>query len=113
MEHKRLADVETAEPIPGVTLAQLVGGAEMSIQHFAIEPDAEIPQHQHHHEQSGFIYEGELTLKFEGGKEVIVGSGDSYVMEANESHGAANEGDRIVRGVDIFSPPRLNPDWAE
>jgi quercetin dioxygenase-like cupin family protein len=45
--------------------------------------------------------------------EVVVGPGDAYVLAGEEVHGAENRGDEDVRGVDIFSPPRTDPDWAE
>ncbi|WP_435197118.1 cupin domain-containing protein [Natronomonas sp. EA1] len=100
------------EAVDNVHLAQLATGEEMSVQHFRIEPGATVPRHDHHHEQSGFIYEGELTFLLEDG-EVTVGPGDSYVLAAWEVHGAENRGDIPVKGVDIFAPPRPNPDWAE
>lgn len=110
MEHAALGS-ET-EAVENVHLAQLAAGEEMSVQHFRIEPGATVPSHDHHHEQSGFVYEGELTFVL-ADDEVTVGAGESYVLAGHEVHGAENRGDTVVRGVDIFSPPRPNPDWAE
>jgi quercetin dioxygenase-like cupin family protein len=111
MEHVSLD--EAVEAVPNVHLAQLAGGERMSVQHFRIEPGATVPEHHHHHEQAGFVYSGELTFTLEDGSEVVVGSGDSYSLAGEEVHGAENRGDVAVEGVDIFSPPRPNPDWAE
>ena len=110
MEHAALG-AET-EAVEQVHLAQLAAGEEMSVQHFRIEPGATVPEHDHHHEQAGFVYEGELTFLLDDG-EVTVGAGESYVLAGHEVHGAENRGDTPVRGVDIFSPPRPDPDWAE
>lgn len=110
MEHTAL-DEET-EAVEQVHLAQLAAGDEMSVQHFRIEPGATVPEHDHHHEQAGFIYEGALTFLLADGA-VTVGEGESYVLAGHEVHGAENRGDVAVRGVDIFAPPRPDPDWAE
>jgi quercetin dioxygenase-like cupin family protein len=110
MEHVALgAETEAGEQ---VHLAQLATGEEMSVQHFRIKPGATVPEHDHHHEQAGFVYAGELTFLLADG-EVTVGAGESYVLAGDEVHGAENRGDAPVRGVDIFSPPRPDPDWAE
>lgn len=109
---ERVSLTETTEAVENVHLAQLAAGEEMSVQHFEFEPGASVPIHDHHHEQSGFIYEGELTFLLEDG-ELVVAAGDSYVIAGGEVHGAENRGETPVRGVDVFSPPRPNPDWAE
>ena len=102
--------LEETEVEPGVYLAQLVAGDEMSIQHVRMEPGACVPKHSHHHEQVGFIYEGEITFLLESG-EVTVGDGGSYRLESHETHGAKNRGDETILAIDVFSPPRPNPDW--
>jgi quercetin dioxygenase-like cupin family protein len=109
---ERASLTETTEAVENVHLAQLTAGEEMSVQHFEFEPGASVPTHDHPHEQSGFVYEGELTFLLEDG-EVVVEAGDSYVLAGGEVHGAENRGEAPVRGVDVFSPPRPNPDWAE
>jgi hypothetical protein len=35
------------------------------------------------------------------------------VLAGEEVHGAENRGEETVLGVDVFSPPRTDPDWAE
>jgi quercetin dioxygenase-like cupin family protein len=112
MDRISTGDAETVEAVPGVFLQQLAVGDETSVQHFRIEPGAEVPEHDHHHEQAGFVYQGELTFVVDG-DEVAVGAGDSYVLHGGEPHAAVNEGDEAVRGVDIFAPPRANPDWLD
>lgn len=104
--------VDTVEAVPGVHLSQLAAGEEMSVQYFYIEPGAEVPEHSHPHEQAGFIAEGTLTFLVDG-EELDTGEGDTYVIPGDEPHAAENRGDVPVVGVDIFSPPRVNPDWQK
>lgn len=101
----------SAEPIDGVTLTILAGDERMNAQHFRVEPGAEIPVHSHENEQVGQVYEGRLTFLVDG-EELVVGPGDTYAIPANEPHGARNEGEETVVGIDVFSPPRYDPDWA-
>ena len=103
---------ETVEVEPGVHLTQLVAGEAMSVQHVRMEPGAIVPEHSHHHEQVGYIYAGELTFLLAGG-EVSVGPGEGYSLESEEVHGAENRCEETVLAVDVFSPPRPNPDWLE
>lgn len=113
MEYVPLDRDSEVEAIDNVHLAQLAAGDDMSVQHFRIESGATVPEHDHHHEQSGFVYRGELTFVLADGEEVVVGEGDSYVLAGDEPHAAENRGEEPVEGVDIFSPPRTDPDWAE
>jgi quercetin dioxygenase-like cupin family protein len=113
MDRVPLDTATEAEPVDDVHLAQLAAGENTSVQHFRIEPGAVVPDHHHHHEQTGFVYRGELTFLLEGGEDVVVGAGESFVLAGDEVHGAENRGDVPVEGVDVFSPPRPDPDWAE
>ncbi|WP_290812334.1 cupin domain-containing protein [Halovivax sp.] len=110
MERVPLDDVDTAEAADGVHLSITAGTDSMNVQHFEIEPGAAVEEHSHPHEQTGFIYEGDLTFLVDG-EEIVCGPGDSYAIPGDEPHGAENRGDETVRGVDIFSPPRENPSW--
>lgn len=113
MERVGLSERDAVEAVEAVHLTQLAAGDRTSIQAFEIEPGATVPEHSHHHEQTGFVYEGELTFVLEDGAELVVGPGDSFTIPGEEPHAAENRGDATVRGVDIFAPPRPDPDWAE
>ena len=104
---------DEVEVEPGVYLAQLAAGEQMSIQHLRMEPDARVPEHSHHHEQVGFVYEGEQTFILDSGESVTVSPGESYWLESNESHAAENRGEDHLRAIDVFSPPRLDPNWLD
>jgi len=104
------AEGETVEAVEGVHLTQLVVGESMSGQHFHIEPGARVPEHSHEHEQVGVVTQGTMTV-IVGEAEHVVGPGESYVVPGDEPHAAENRGDQPLRGIDVFSPPRADPDW--
>ncbi|MFC7213823.1 cupin domain-containing protein [Saliphagus sp. GCM10025334] len=112
MDHVSLPDIETTEAADGVHLAIMAGTDSMNVQHFEIEPGAAVEEHSHPHEQTGFIYEGELTFLTDG-EEIVCGPGDAYGIPGDQPHAAENRGEETVRGVDIFDPPRENPTWQE
>lgn len=105
-------DSDSAEVIDGVELAQLAAGERMSVQHFDIGPGAVVDDHSHEHEQAGYLFSGELLFVVEG-EEYPVGEGDSYVIPARAVHSAENCGDDPAVGIEIFSPPRSTPPWAD
>lgn len=106
----RMGEVEVES---GVFLAQLAAGDEMSIQHLRMEPVARVPEHSHHHEQVGFVYQGEQTVILEDDEALTVMSGESYHLQNNEVHEAENRGNGEVLAIDVFSPPRPNPNWLD
>jgi quercetin dioxygenase-like cupin family protein len=103
---------EETEVTEGVYLAQLTTGERMSLQHVRMEPGARVPDHDHHHEQAGFVYAGELTFRLDGG-EITVEAGDTYHLAGDERHGAVNRGDEVALAVDVFGPSRPDPDWLD
>ena len=103
---------EDVEAVPGVHLGQLAAGERMSSQRFTVEPGATVDEHSHPHEQLGFVTSGAGVFLIDG-EEVRVGEGDSYVIPGDEPHGLENRGDVPLTGVEMFSPPRGNPDWGE
>lgn len=103
---------DATEAVEGVHLSLLAGADRMNVQGFGIEPGAVVPEHNHDNEQTGVVYEGELTFLVDG-EELVVGPGDTYAIPGGEPHGAENRGETTVRGIDVFSPPRTNPSWDE
>jgi quercetin dioxygenase-like cupin family protein len=106
------ADDDGVEAVPDVFLQEGAAGEETSVQRFEIQPGATVPEHSHPHEQAGYVASGELTFLVDG-DERVVSAGDSYVLPGGEPHAAENRGDEPVVGVDVFAPPRTDPDWAE
>jgi quercetin dioxygenase-like cupin family protein len=112
MDSTALSDHESTEVVDGVHLVQLAAGDRMSVQHFHIEPGATVPEHSHEHEQVGFVYDSALTFRIDG-EEFVIEENDSYSIPGDEPHAAENRTDDPVRGIDVFSPPRTNPDWQD
>jgi len=112
MESMAPADGTTVEAVEGCHLTQLAAGNRTSVQHFHIESDATVPRHSHEHEQAGYVVRGTLTFLLDG-EEHVIHPGESYVIPSNQEHGAENRSEMPVDGIDIFSPPRTDPDWAQ
>ena len=91
------------ELAPGVRI-QVISGEKLMLSRVAMEPGAVVPHHQHPHEQSGLVLEGdgEFTI---GGETRHVRAGDYYAIPGGMSHGvtAGSQGGVFL---DIFSPPR-------
>lgn len=122
MERVPYEAAATVEALDGVHLAQLAAGDRMSVQYFFVEPGERVPEHSHEHEQVGFVLEGSgyfvvgdeaPETSRANGEETFVGEGDSYVIPGGEPHALENRSDVPMRGVDVFSPPRVDPDWAD
>lgn len=107
----RLSETHVQE-IDDFEVAHLGAVDDMSVQHFEFPPGSVVPEHSHEQAQIGFVYRGELTLTVDG-EENVVGPGDAYLLESEEPHSGENRGDEPVRGIDVFSPPREAPNWAD
>lgn len=105
-------EAETIEAVPDVRLSQLAAGEKTSVQGYTIDAGAEVPEHSHPHEQAGYAWRGEAVFVVDG-EERVVSAGDSYVIPGGEAHRVENRGDEPFEGVDIFSPPRTDPDWKD
>lgn len=112
MDRAYVSDVSTSEPIDGVHLSMLAGGERVNIQHYVIEPGAAVSVHSHPAEQLGYLTRGRFVFIVDG-EEYPVEAGGTYYFASGESHGVENRGDVPAEGIDIFSPPRTDPDWAE
>lgn len=110
MELLSTAEAGETEAVPGTHLAQLVAGDRISVQHYRIEPGATVPEHSHRHEQAGFATAGEAVFRVRG-EERRVTAGDGYVVPGGEPHEVESVGDVAFEGIDVFSPPRGDPDW--
>jgi len=112
MDVKGLDDVDGTEVMDGVNLAQLAAGDRMSVQHFRIEPGGLVDDHSHEHEQTGFLFGGSIVFTVDG-EEYHIEAGDAYAIPGGAVHAAEVRGDETAVGVELFSPPRPNPPWAD
>jgi quercetin dioxygenase-like cupin family protein len=114
MELVRSAEEPTSEypEADGVYLTHLAAGERISVLGVEMEPGARVPEHSHHHEQLGYVFQGEQTFILADGETVTAGPGDSYALASEEAHAAENRADERLVAIDIFSPPREMPTWA-
>jgi quercetin dioxygenase-like cupin family protein len=112
MEIRSSDNAETVEAVPDVHLSRLAAGDEMSVQGYTIDPGATVPAHSHPHEQAGLAIRGEAIFRLDG-EERVVTAGDSYVIPGGQTHAVENRGAGPFEGVDVFSPPRTDPDWRD
>jgi quercetin dioxygenase-like cupin family protein len=99
---ERLREAAPHALVDGVTMRPLFGdGAMLNLLEF--EPGARVPPHDHHHEQLGYVIEGELLLTIDG-VEHRLGPGAAYTIPGGVEHSARSEGACLV--LDVFQPVR-------
>ena len=92
------------ELAPGVRMSPLFGeGAMLNLLEF--EPGAQVPEHEHPHEQLGMILDGELVLLIDG-VEHRLRSGHAYQIPGGTAHAAWTEDGTRCRVLDVFQPVR-------
>jgi quercetin dioxygenase-like cupin family protein len=98
-----LKDVKEVEAIKGIYRSTLAYNKDAMLCHFRMLKGAQIPLHNHPNVQIGFVVKGSLKFFKEKG-DFIAKTGDSYVFDANEKHGAEVLEDCFV--VELFTPYR-------
>lgn len=93
------------EPHPGAQLKIIGNGKNMTLVYSRIQPDSEIPEHQHPHEQLAYCLEGEARYRI-GEKTFNVKKGYSIIIPPNTIHSAKIIGKQEFVIVEAFSPPR-------
>lgn len=88
---------------PGVYRRTMATTDALMVCEFFFERDAEVPMHQHPHEQAGYIVYGKLEMTI-GDETRICQPGDSYAIPGNVPHRARALADTVL--IDVFSPPR-------
>ena len=88
---------------PGVSIA-VAGGDRAQMSFVTLTPGAQVPMHDHPHEQMGVVLEGEFVMVI-GGESRTIKTGDKYVIPGGVEHGVPDVKVKSV-ALDIFSPPR-------
>ncbi len=99
-------DLEKIAPInvaPGCKL-KTPFGENLMLSRVEMEDAAEIPLHDHPHEQAGIMISGTLRLTI-GDETRTIGPGEMYLIPPNVPHRAIAEGGPVVV-LDVFSPIR-------
>ena len=101
--------ISTANPdgynelVDGVFLKTLTHGAQTHLTEVKLAKGAVIPEHNHPHEQTGYLISGCLRF-FSGDREEVAHPGDSWNLASGFPHGAEALEDSVV--VEVFSPVR-------
>lgn len=96
-------DVKEIKALEGIYRKTLACNDTVMLCHFILEKGSEIPLHDHGAHQIGYVISGRVKFKTET-REFIAQSGDSYVFDSFEKHGA-----KIIETaevIEIFSPTR-------
>jgi quercetin dioxygenase-like cupin family protein len=88
-------------------VARAIHGDRITLAIVEIDPEADLPEHQHENEQLGVVVRGALTFRV-GGEERALGPGGMWRIPANTPH-SARAGPEGAVAIDVFTPTR--DDW--
>ena len=84
--------------------ARFVTGSRIMLSLVHLAPGAIMPNHNHPHEQLGYVVEGSMLLNI-AGDERNLQPGDAYAIPGGVTHRAVG-GPKGCLTLDAFSPPR-------
>jgi quercetin dioxygenase-like cupin family protein len=93
----------TKQLAPGV-LARTFWRDKMLLSLVDLDPNSTVPVHQHPHEQSGVVLDGEMEMTI-AGESRLLHPGDMYLIPGGVEHGVRTL-NGTARVLDIFSPVR-------
>jgi len=96
-------DINPIKMIDGVYRKTLTYNDSLMLCHFLLEKEAKIPIHNHNEYQIGYVINGIIKFLTETG-DFIAKTGDSYVFDSNEKHGAIIIEKAEV--IEVFHPSR-------
>ncbi len=96
-------DVQPVEQVPGAFRRVLADGNHMMVIEWSMNQGVSVPEHNHPHEQAGYIISGQMLFHCDG-KDWVLDPGMGYVVSGGTPHGADFPVATVA--VDIFSPPR-------
>jgi quercetin dioxygenase-like cupin family protein len=100
--------VPSISPVPGCRM-RTPHGQHLMLSYLEMDAGAEVPLHDHPHEQGGVLLSGRLQLTI-GDETRIVEAGSFFLIPSGVPHRAVAV-DGPVRVLDVFSPVR--EDYAE
>lgn len=98
----QIKDIKSHEVVAGIT-GHYVHGKDLTFGYVEIKKGADLPAHQHPHEQITYIIEGQLDMTI-GGKLYILTAGMYHVIPSNVPHSAIARTNCIA--IDVFNPVR-------
>lgn len=91
------------EPVPGCRM-RTPFGQHLMLSYLEMDEGAEVPLHQHPHEQGGILFKGRMQLTI-GDETRICEAGSMFLIPPNTPHRAVAIGGPAVV-LDCFSPVR-------
>jgi len=96
-------NIDSIKALDGVYRKTLMYNENVMLCIFNLEKNASIPIHNHKAHQIGYILTGKIKFLTDDG-EFIAKTGDSYVFDSMEKHGAEILENTEV--IEVFSPSR-------
>jgi quercetin dioxygenase-like cupin family protein len=84
--------------------ARFITGSRIMFSFVRLAPGAVMPDHNHPHEQLGYVLEGSLVLNL-AGDERTPQAGEAYAIPGGVTHRAVGGPDGCL-ALDAFNPPR-------
>ena len=91
------------EVIDGIRMKTLVYGDKTLMAEFRLSKGADLPVHQHPHEQTGYLVSGRIDLTVDGVVHAV-GAGDSWCIPGGAAHSAKVHEDAVA--IEVFAPVR-------
>lgn len=98
-----LRDISEIEALQGIFRSTLSYNKDGLLCHFRMLKGAKIPLHDHVNTQIGYVISGKIRFLTDGA-DFIASSGDSYVFNSYEKHGAEILEDTLA--IEVFIPIR-------
>ena len=89
--------------IEGIRKKTLVYGDKTLMVEFRLAKGADLPAHQHPHEQTGYLVSGRIDLTIDGVVHAVR-PGDSWCIPGDVTHSAMAYADSVA--LEVFSPVR-------
>jgi len=97
-------DIQKFKALDGIYRKTMAYNDSVMLCFFDLEKDAEIPLHDHESHQIGYVISGKLQFITETRGNFIAKTGDSYVFDSWEKHGAKILENAEV--IEVFYPTR-------
>lgn len=94
---------QSVKPAAGITVKSVHLDSVM-MTYMEFEPNTDLPEHAHPHEQITMIHQGKLEMTVDG-QTKIMQKGDVVIVPSNKTHSARTLEEPTI-AVDAWSPPR-------
>jgi quercetin dioxygenase-like cupin family protein len=91
------------EVLNGIRMKTLTYGEKTLMSEFRLTKGADLPAHQHPHEQTGYLVSGRIDLTIDGVVHAVR-PGDSWCIPGGVTHSANVHEDAVA--VEVFAPVR-------